>query len=154
MRTLAASLDVQASSLYRYFQHREELEGLVAERAAALLEERMRKASRATGPAGAFRAAANEYVRFARAEPELFEFLVVASTDDQPRPAGKSLWDFILAVVARVSGKADDTAAAVAVWSLLHGFAVLERSGAFGASGPKRGFDVGVEAMLKGLAKL
>ena len=32
------------------------------------------------------------------------------------------------------------------------GFAMLERSGSFGASGPRRGFAAGVDALLKGLA--
>jgi len=42
----------------------------------------------------------------------------------------------------------DDTAAAVATWSFLHGYATLEHSGAFGASGPKGGLERGVEAFL------
>ncbi len=153
MRTVAAALDVQASSLYRHVPNREALEGLLAERTAALLEERIRKVSHGKGPAEAFRATAHEYVRFARTQPELFDFLQAAPVENQSRPGGKSLWNLLLEIVGRVSGKADDTAATVAVWSFVHGFAVLEKSGAFGHSGPKQGLDAGVEGLLKGLPK-
>jgi len=152
MRTLAASLQVQPSSLYRYFPNRTALESLLSERAAAHLEQRMRRASRGKTAPDAVRFAGRVYTRFARDEPAMFELLLAPSAIDQPRPVGKSLWNFILEIVKGITGKSDDTSAAVALWSFLHGFAVLEASGAFGASGPRHGFKVGLDALLRGFA--
>jgi len=53
-----------------------------------------------------------------------------------------------LEAASGVSGKPDDTAAAVATWSFLHGYVTLEHSGAFGASGPKGGLERGLEAFV------
>jgi hypothetical protein len=41
----------------------------------------------------------------------------------------------MLEAASGVSGQPDDTAAAFATWSFLHGYATLEHAGAFGASG-------------------
>ncbi|HMD50668.1 MAG TPA: TetR/AcrR family transcriptional regulator [Bryobacteraceae bacterium] len=153
MRTLAASLEVQASSLYRYFPSREALEVRLSERAAAHFEARMRKASGGKSAPDALRAAAREYVRFAKKEPALFELLLILPYPDEPRPAGKSLWNVILELTKGITGKSDDTSSAVALWSFLHGFTVLEASGAFGASGPRKGFQVGLDALVAGLSK-
>lgn len=62
--------------------------------------------------------------------------------------------DLILRIVGEVMKCPDDTAAAVAAWSLLHGFAVLAMTGQFGAGGPKRGFEVRAEAMPPGLPRI
>jgi len=147
MRALAGALKVQASSLYRYFSSREALESALAERAATALEARLRAACRAKAAPDAFRSAAREYVRFARQDPALYNFLF------KPTSVGKSLWNFILELVEPVSGKRNDTASAVALWSFLHGFAALERTGAFGASGPRGGLEAGIEALLQGLGE-
>jgi AcrR family transcriptional regulator len=152
MRVLAASLEVQASSLYRYFPNRQALEGALSERAASHLEDRMRRVAGNRDAAEAFRAIAKEYLRFAREEHALFELLLAPHDQSEPRPAGKSLWNFLLEIVGAITGRRDDTSSAVVVWAFLHGFAVLERSGNFGASGPRRGFTAGVDALLKGLA--
>jgi AcrR family transcriptional regulator len=150
MRPLAAALEVQASSLYRHFPNREALDVALSEHAAGRLEERMRSACRKKPePRDALRAVSREYLRFARDEQALFELLVAGG--EGARPAGKSLWNFLLQIVHGVTGKADDTASTVALWSFLHGFAVLEASGAFGSSGPKHGFEVGLEALIRGL---
>ena len=72
----------------------------------------------------------------------------------QPHPetygskASKAVWNLLLEVVTAISGHPDDTAAAVATWSFLHGYATLEHSGAFGPSGPQGGLERGVEAFL------
>ena len=57
----------------------------------------------------------------------------------------------MLARVREVTSREDDTAAAVAFWSFLHGFVSLERSGLFGLSGAQGGLEVGLEALLIGL---
>ena len=53
-----------------------------------------------------------------------------------------------LSLIHIFSGRPDDTAAALATWSFLHGYAVLEHSGAFGASGPKGALERGLTAFL------
>jgi hypothetical protein len=52
-------------------------------------------------------------------------------------------------VVGGLTGDPDDTAAAVAFWAFLYGYVESERSGLFGASGPKGGFEVGLEALIE-----
>jgi AcrR family transcriptional regulator len=152
MRTLAGQLGVRASSLYRHFPGRDSLEGALSESAAKILGERMREVSQGKKPAGAFRAIGIEYVRFASGERALFELLLAGAYQSGKGSQGKRLWNFILETVSAVTLIPDDTAAAVAVWSFLHGFAILERSGKFGASGPQGAFDAGIEALREGLA--
>jgi AcrR family transcriptional regulator len=152
MRQLAAELGVRASSLYRHFASREDLEHALAESAAAKLRERMELASEGLDVPGTFRAVAGEYVAFAKDEPALFELLMSPGARTKPPVEGKRLWNLILRVVGAVTGRADDTAAAVAVWSFLHGFAMLAKTGQFGASGPKQGYEVGLEALRRGLS--
>jgi AcrR family transcriptional regulator len=151
MRTLAAKLGVQASSLYRHFPNRSGLEGALSGLAANQLEQQMRKRSAGKAPAEACRAVGREYVDFAKAEPALFELLMAAPYDSSAGSPGKDLWNFILETVAAVTKIPDDTEAAVVLWSFLHGFAMLEKTGRFGASGPRAALDTGINAILQGL---
>ena len=151
MRTLADKLGVRASSLYRHFSSRAEMEGAISESAAKVLEERMRGAAKGRKPAEACRAIALEYVRFATDEPALFELLLAPAARSDAKSNGKNLWNFILQTVAAQTRIPDDTTAAVAVWSFVHGYAILQRSGKFGVSGPKGAFDAGIDALTKGL---
>jgi hypothetical protein len=61
--------------------------------------------------------------------------------------APKALWNAILAHVGAITNR-DATPEAVALWSFLHGYATLERNGAFGASGPKGALEIGLEALI------
>ena len=65
-----------------------------------------------------------------------------------PSKAGKVVWNLLLEAASGVSGQPDDTAAAVATGSLLHSYATLEHSGAFGTFGPKGGLELGAAAFL------
>ncbi len=149
MRELAATLGVQASSLYRHFPNREAIEAALATKAATELETRMRNAAYSRTPADAFRCVAWEYLRFAREDPALFELL---AGPYETGAAGKALRNLILEIIGAVTGNPDDTSAAVALWSFLHGFAILEGSGLFGASGPQEGYLAGIEALLRGFS--
>jgi hypothetical protein len=60
----------------------------------------------------------------------------------------KRVWNLLLEAASGVSGRPDDTAAAVTTWSFLHGYAVLEHSGAFGISGPRGALEHGLTAFL------
>lgn len=153
MRDLAAELGVRASSLYRHFPDRDALEAALADQVAAVLRERMDAAAEGKQGAGALRAAAEAYVRLAREDWPLFA-LLVGNPDAAARGGGnaKRLWSTLLHIVGQVTGNPDDTAAAVAVWSFLHGFVMLEKAGQFGPSGPRGGFEVGITALIHGLS--
>ena len=71
----------------------------------------------------------------------------------KPHEARAALWTRLLQVVGDLTGSADDTEAAVALWAFLHGFITLERAGLFGTPGPKGGFARGVKAMAAGLRR-
>ena len=66
--------------------------------------------------------------------------------------AGKAVWNLMVDATSAVSQQQDDTAAAVATWAFLHGYAALEQSGAFGLPGPKGGLERGAEAFLGNFA--
>ncbi len=151
MRNLATRLNLKAPSLYRHFADKDTLElSLVAEGAKAMRLE-LEKAAKGLNGNKAFTVVAKAYLDFAKKRPALYTLMMTRFSS--PDGAGKDLWNFILSLLSQVTKKADDTAAAVAFWSFLHGFTVLESSGMFGASGPKGGLEVGLEAFLKGLPK-
>jgi AcrR family transcriptional regulator len=149
LRAVASALGVKAPSLYRYFPHKEALEGAVAEEILNVMLREFRAASESPDPENRFRRLTDAYLRFARERFPLYAFVVQSRLPQKyDSKAGKALWNLLIEAASGVSGQPDDTAAAVATWSLLHGYATLEHSGAFGASGPKGGLERGVEAFL------
>ena len=149
LRAVASALGVRAPSLYRYFPHKEALEIAVAEEIWIVVLGELRAASVTADPDTRFRRTADAYLRFARERFSLYTFVVQNGlSKTYGSKASKAVWNLLLEAASGVSGQPDDTAAAVAVWSFLHGYATLEHAGAFGASGPKGGLERGVEAFL------
>jgi AcrR family transcriptional regulator len=149
LRAVASALGVKAPSLYRYFPHKEELEVAVAEEIWNVVLGELQAASVTADPDTRFRRTADAYLRFARERFSLYTFVVQNGlSKTYGSKASKAVWNLLLEAASGVSGQPDDTAAAVAVWSFLHGYATLEHGGAFGASGPKGGLERGVEAFL------
>jgi AcrR family transcriptional regulator len=149
LRAVALALGVKAPSLYRYFPHKEALEVAVAEEILTVMLGEFQAASANADADTKFRRMVDAYLRFARERFSLYAFVVQSSRPERyGSKAGKALWNLLLEAASGVSGKPDDTAAAVATWSFVHGYATLEHSGAFGASGPKGGLERGVEAFL------
>jgi AcrR family transcriptional regulator len=148
LRAVAAELGVKAPSLYRYFADKEALEVAIAEEILGIMLVKFRIAAATGDPDTRFRRVADTYLRFARERFTLYAFVIQDRIARYGSPAGKALWNLLLDAASGVSGQPDDTAAAVAIWSFLHGFATLEHSGAFGASGPQGGWERGVEAFL------
>jgi hypothetical protein len=114
------------------------------------------QAARAGGGADAqFDAMARAYVDFAAKSPGLYAAITTDTSKStwtaQPGAARKALWNYLLRIVGGLTGNPDDTDAAVATWSFLHGYAALGAAGLFGASGPKGGFARGVGALRTGL---
>ena len=151
MRPLAAALGVRPSSLYRYYTDRAALLGALEAHATRELRDAVRQATQGKAPTAAFEEAASTYLDYARAHPHLYALLLRphAPYSAEPGP-GKDLWNEVLALVGAVTGNPDDTAATVAFWAFLHGFTLLERSGQFGPSGPKGGFERGLRALISG----
>lgn len=154
MRPLAERLGVRPSSLYRYYSHREALLGVLEAGAAHSLHSAIRGAVAEREPREAFLAAGEAYLDYARQEPQLYALLLRDEQVYLAEPgAGKDLWNEALQLVGSVTGNPDDTAGAVAFWAFVHGFVVLERSGMFGPTGPKGGFERGLRALLEGLSR-
>lgn len=152
MRALASTLGVQPSSLYRHFADRAAVLAALEDQTSLELNAALTRASAGLPPADALRAAAHAYLEFARAQPHAYGLLLMPRAPYTAQPgAGQDLWKRVLALVGAVTGQADDTAATVAFWAYLHGFAALELSGQFGRSGPRGGFERGLEALIVGL---
>lgn len=152
MRTLADALGVRPSSLYRHHASRETLLLALGERAALALRDALLHAADDSEARAGVEAASLAYLNYARQHPHLYGLLLL-KLDQLPQgermgTAGKQLWNTLLNLVGRLSGHPDDTAHTVALWTFLHGFAELERSGLFGDSGPRGGLDVGLMALL------
>jgi AcrR family transcriptional regulator len=158
LRAVAADLGVKAPSLYRYFADKNALEGAVAEEILRVILGKLRRAASGADGATTFRRVTNAYLRFARERFQLYAFVMQNLHPERyGSGAGKAVWNVLLEAASGISGRPDDTAAAVATWAFLHGYATLEHSGAFGPSGPKGGLDRGIEAFLSsfgGRAKL
>ena len=149
LRAVALALGVKAPSLYRYFPDKEALEVTVAEEILTVMLGEFRTASATADPATRFRRMTEAYLRFARERFPLYAFVMQNRHPERyGSGAGKAVWNLLLEAASGVSGQLDDTAAAVATWAFLHGYATLEHSGAFGPSGPKGGLERGVEAFL------
>jgi AcrR family transcriptional regulator len=137
--------------LYRYFPQKEALEGAVAEEIWNVMLSELQAVSSTADPTMKFRETAESYLRFARQRFPLYTFLLQhGPSKTYGSKASKAVWGLLLDAVSGVSEQPDNTAGAVAVWSFFHGYATLEHAGAFGASGPKGGWELGLEALLSG----
>lgn len=150
MRLLAERLSVRPSSLYRYYPDRDALLEALRDLVVRDLHAAICRAARGQSPEAAFIAAAQSYLGYARGHPHLYSLVLAPETTYAASGPGKALWDDVLGVVGALTGDPDDTAAAVAFWAYLHGFALLESSGQFGPSGPRGGFERGLEALRLG----
>jgi AcrR family transcriptional regulator len=153
MRKLAEALDLKAPSLYRHYADRNALEQAIAAQAATQLHDALEQAiGPLRSPAKVLHQSARTYRDFAKSHPELYDLMMTNFTPANI-PEAKALWNFVLEVIGRITGNRDDTSAAVALWSFLHGFVTLERNGLFGPSGPQQALEVGIDALIAGLPK-
>ncbi len=154
LRAVAAELRVKAPSLYRYFSDKEALEVAVAESIMGTLLTEFRTVSATGDPETRFRNVVDVYLRFARQRFSLYTFVIQHNHPERYASSmGKAVWDLIVETASAISEQPDDTAAAVATWAFLHGYATLEHAGAFGPSGPKGGLERGLEAFLTSFRK-
>lgn len=148
LRAVAAKLGVKAPSLYRYFPDKEALELAVASEILCVMLVEFQAAPASPDPETRFQRLVDAYLHFARERFPLYAFVMQDRPERYGSRAGKAVWNTLLEAASSISGQHDDTAAAVATWAFLHGYATLEHSGAFGPSGPKGGLERGVEAFL------
>jgi AcrR family transcriptional regulator len=162
VRPVADALGVRPSALARYCRDYDGLVALVAEHAATALTAaataRLDRLTERTADSGyALLALADAYRVYAQTQPALYAALMTDTSRSawtgQQGSARKALWGLLLQVVGDLTGDPDDTGAAVAVWSFLHGFADLAESGLFGESGPRDGFERGLGALVAGLRR-
>lgn len=149
LRAVASALGVKTPSLYRYFPDKNALELAVAEEALRSMQTELQSATSTADPEQRYKATLEAYLRFARNRSPLYTFVMDRIPMTNGSVVGKAVWNLLLDAAGGVSGRSDDTAAAVATWSLLHGYVVLEQSGAFGVSGPRGGLELGITAFLR-----
>jgi AcrR family transcriptional regulator len=147
MRQLANHLGIKAPSLYKHFADKRTLELAIIQHGATLLQQHLESALTHNLEAS-FYAVAHAYLDFARSHQELYSLM----THNLAPPVGasKAVWNLILDLISQITKTPDNTASTVALWSFLHGYSVLEKSGMFGQSGPQGGLEVGLKALLIG----
>jgi AcrR family transcriptional regulator len=154
LRSLAAALGLAPNALYRYFADRASLEAAVSAEMAARLHALLRNAAGKKAPAGAIRAIAAAYLKFARENRFLYE-IFMQPCQGTPDEAAKheQLWLFVVEKVASLTGPTRAPQAAVALWAFLHGFSALDAVGVFARGKPDNGLAFGLDAWLASAAE-
>jgi AcrR family transcriptional regulator len=136
MRDLAASLGVSEAAPYHHFADKRALLAAVAAQGFRDLEAAAMEAmEKAGGPAARMEQGARAYLAFAAHHPQLFRLMFVSDLLTSAAPRDSSLVSVASqfhhqfeAVVSGICDNKDERsikAAALAIWSLLHGFALL-----------------------------
>ena len=153
MRTLASRLGVRASSLYRHFPDRSAIENTLAGRAAQQLLDCMEQATQNLQGERAVFAASRAYVDYASSEPSFYDILMqCASPLSPPSDVTKPLWKFLVLQVSDMTQVENDVSGGAALWSFLHGFAVLSRSGQWDENVSNLTLARGTQALIRGLS--
>lgn len=135
LREIARQVGVTPSAAYRHFANRDELVEAVRLHVLGALQHRLRAGVGAVEPAdptGRLRAAGEAYVGFAVHEPMLFQGMSSGFSVGEDGWSGTPLGDLV-DLVRATHPEMDDPAVterAVALWSSVHGFAILVTQGA------------------------
>lgn len=153
LRGVAAALGVAPNALYRYFPDRDALLAALGDEAARRLLGAMRDGATGAEGEAAVRAWAAAYLDFARRRPALYEvFLAKHAYPRRDFAAYEALWVFVVGTIAAWLGEVRSAESAGALWGFLHGAADLEGAGFFAAGVPEDAVDLGLDALLRGLA--
>lgn len=153
MRTLAARLGVRASSLYRHFPDRSSIEQTLANRAGLQLLDCMQEAVEGLAGEKAIFAASRSYLDYASTESAFYDLLMLPGVPNRSQSeAAKAIWDFFVKLVSDTTDAGDEVSVAATLWSFLHGFSVLSRTGHFGEVTPSLTFARGTQALVRGLS--
>lgn len=130
MRSVAASLGIQAPSLYKHVADKEELEALLVAEALRGMGEALRAATAALPPRTARRrvldALARGYRAWALAHPHMYRLATEGELRRDRLPEGLEAWTSEPLVHA--AGSPDR---ARATWAFAHGMTILELDGRF-----------------------
>ncbi|MCA3363496.1 MAG: TetR/AcrR family transcriptional regulator [Roseomonas sp.] len=140
LRDLAARVGVSVNATYRHFDSKEALLMELAAEGFDALRAAMQEAVAKLGAAEAIerlRATGEAYVHFAQDDPALFQLMFGRegrfAEHERFRDAAEAAFAVVVECVAAVQQVAPDlprvTKAAVAAWSLVHGFAILSLGG-------------------------
>jgi AcrR family transcriptional regulator len=162
LRRVAGVFGVVPNALYRYYATRDVLVAAVADQVARRLLAAINKALDRPWQDGPHRAEdrirtlMEVYAAFADAHPALYATLMTnrpAAEAKLPQPLGYDLlWARVIEVLEPLTGQADAPAAAVTLWSLLHGMWALDRANLLGDQKPKNVGGFAINVVLKGLA--
>ncbi len=151
---------VTPAAVYRHFADRTALLCALAIRGFGFFDEALRKGlAEGANPHDAMHRMGKAYLDFARREPGYYSAMFAAGLktkdlDDRAPDAFKTLIGGLVAAVP-LSEK-DATALAMQVWSLAHGAAMLEATGAFGETmstiSAEAALASGTDALLKSAA--
>ena len=154
MRAVARELQVSAPSLYFHVESREDLLAQLIDLGLTEFGAVMRTAAEAPGTfrerAGALAAA---YLAFAQANPQLFT-LVFGPWNDEgsyPHQAGDDAAAPVVALAAELVGPERAVFLSEALWSLVHGYTVLQLANQFRLNpNHEAGFEFALDALLAG----
>lgn len=153
LQQLAASLGIQAPSLYRYFRNKNDLLRAVNSITSERLVAAIRAAAAGAGPEERMLHMAQAYRAFAHHHPITYALAFSGSRPDL-QPAPEVLEGLVLpvqAAMARLVGSEDSLPALRGVWALIHGFVSLELTGQFQRGGDlDAAFDAVISAYLRG----
>lgn len=133
LREAARRVGVSAMAPYRHFADKEALLAAIA----AVGFERLAAAQKASGdapsPAAALKAQGVAYVAFALENPALFRLMFGAGAPSKANlelgAAARASFGHLIAAVANVPSRADQTDRVLGYWSLVHGLAMLALDG-------------------------
>ena len=129
-RTVAAELNCSTQPVFSNFATMDELRLAVAEKADLLCREYMQREVQ-NGAFPAYKANGMAYIRFAKAEKELFKLLYMCDRSSEPIPEGSELTDQMEAIVHNNTGL-DGTDAKLfhlEMWAYVHGIATMFATG-------------------------
>jgi len=163
LRRVAAELGVTPNALYRYYRSRDVLVAAVANEGARRLLDAINLGLDAlNGPFDADHALRMQtlmkvYADFADVHPDLYHLLTTAKASaaaELPGPLYPDLlWLKVIEVLEPLTGDANAPAAAVTLWSLLHGLWALKQADRLGGKKPDNINDFAFSVILRGLKR-
>ena len=140
LRDLATRVGVSVNASYRHFANKEALLMELSAMGFDMLRTRMLAAIeevRRLGPEHHLRAAGQAYTAFARQDPGLYKLMFGRrgrfGAQARLLEAANAAFDVVINCVAALRGASPDSAeavkAAVGVWSMVHGYAMLDIGG-------------------------
>ncbi len=129
-RTIAAALNCSTQPIFSNFETMDELRLAVAAKADALCQEYMQKEIE-SGKFPHYKASGMAYIRFAKAEKELFKLLYMRDRTNEVIPESNELNDKMESIVQENTGlnKTDAKIFHLEMWAYIHGIASMLATG-------------------------